>query len=162
MPLFVLGPALEGHHADHLHLPLQDEESVVVQVNALGAEEFGHPLEGGVAPVDLVLAGVVPPGDAADDHPAPLHDVVVLVAVAGVHDLVEVDVDPRVLERVVLGGVAAVDQLRHLVEPQLLGALAEDEERGVPWRWRWRWTSARCREDDGGWGEASSTLRRSL
>ena len=129
--IVVLGLALGGHHGDHLDLTLQDEETVVVEVDALGVEVLGHVLEGAVLAVELVAGGVVPAGDAGDDDLTAGDDVVVLVGVAGVHDLVEVDGNPRVLERIVLEGVGGVDELGHLVEPELLGALAKDEEHGV-------------------------------
>ena len=127
----VLGLALGGHHGDHLDLALQDEEAVVVEVDALGVQVLGHVLEGAVLPVELVAGRVVPAGDAGDDDLAAGDDVVVLVGVAGVDDLVEVDRDAGVLEGIVLEGVGGVDQLGHLVEAELLGALAEDEEHGV-------------------------------
>mmetsp|Transcript_13647 Transcript_13647/g.28968 ORF Transcript_13647/g.28968 Transcript_13647/m.28968 type:complete len:296 (-) Transcript_13647:262-1149(-) len=129
--LVVFRFALGGHHADHLDLSLQDQEAVVVEIDALGSQEFGHLFERGVFAVDLILARVVATGHAAHDQFAPRHDLVIVVAVAGVDDLGEVHADLGVLERIVLEGVAAVDQFGHLVQPQFLGALAEDEEHGV-------------------------------
>ena len=94
--LLVLVLGTRGHLGDGLDLALQNEETLVIQVDALGLEESGCLGEGGLARVDKVLRGVVAVGRARDNEFATGDH---LEAVAReVDDLAEPDLDTALRE----------------------------------------------------------------
>ena len=119
--------SLRLHHGDLLNLALEDEESVVVEVDAVMLEEVGDVGEVAGLLIDEVLGGVVAVGLARDDEVAVGHRLEVLALL--IDDLVKVHLDARVLEVAEIGRV--VDELGDLVQAELLGALAEDEEHRI-------------------------------
>mmetsp|Transcript_13427 Transcript_13427/g.38170 ORF Transcript_13427/g.38170 Transcript_13427/m.38170 type:complete len:295 (-) Transcript_13427:335-1219(-) len=117
------------HERDLLHLALQDEETVVLEVHAAGEQQLCHLREVARLPFDVVLGLVVAERLAPHGELRALHDLEVLRPVAGVHDVLEGHLHLRAAR--VWHLVGAVDQLGDLVQAHLLRALAEDEEHGV-------------------------------
>ena len=98
---------LRLHHRDLLHLALQDQEAVVVEVDAALAEQLGHIGEVARLAVDHVLGRVVAASLARHLQAATRDHVV--AAVLAVDDVLEVDGHARVLQRWVL--LRGVDEL---------------------------------------------------
>ena len=90
-------------------------------------EEVGDVGEVAGLLIDEILGGVVAVGLARDDEVAVGHRLEVLALL--IDDLVKVHLDARVLEVAEIGRV--VDELGDLVQAELLGALAEDEEHRI-------------------------------
>jgi len=62
----MLGGSFGFHHTDLLDFTLEDEETIVVQVNALALEEICDFFEVGLFVVNVVVAGVVSVGCTGD------------------------------------------------------------------------------------------------
>lgn len=104
------------HHRDGLDFPLEDEESIVVQVDSVTLEELGDLLGGHLAVVDVIVRLVVAVGGACDAE-GRVGDEGVIGGALMVDDGLKVDSHPGRLEVAVVGRV--VDELRDLVETKL-------------------------------------------
>ena len=121
------GRRLGLHHRDLLHLALQDQEAVVVEVDAALAEQLGHIGEVARLAVDHVLGRVIAAGLARNLQAATRDHVE--AAVLAVDDVLEVDSHTRILQRWVL--LRGVDELGQLALPHLVRLEAEDEEHRI-------------------------------
>ena len=83
------------HESDLLNLALQDEEPVVIQVDAFGPEQLGHLLELAAPPVDLVVGRVVLGGRPRNDELRVGHRTETVLLAVVVNDLLEVNLSNK-------------------------------------------------------------------
>ena len=128
----VLGGRLGLEERDGLDLALQDEEAVVIEVDAALAQQRADLFVLDAPLVDVVVGGVVLAGGARHRELRARDDFERLVAAGWVEwcaDLAEVDAHGARLDARVL--LAVVDEDAELLGADLLGAEAEDEEQRV-------------------------------
>jgi len=117
---------LRIHERDLLHLALQNQKAIVVQVNALILEDFADLRKTDLSPVQVISAITFCIHFARHCKLAPLDDSEGIGVRLIIQNLLKVDFDCAVLNILVL--LRAVDQLGQLIQAHLLCALAENEE----------------------------------
>jgi hypothetical protein len=127
--IVVLSESLGLHHRNLLDFSLQNEKSVVVQIDAVTAKKLANIIVRRRFPVNSVFRRVVLVACACHDEFTARNDLVVIVRLLVIVDKLEVDRHASILEVWMTRRV--VNQLRHLILSQVLRSLAKYEEQSI-------------------------------
>mmetsp|Transcript_96610 Transcript_96610/g.207268 ORF Transcript_96610/g.207268 Transcript_96610/m.207268 type:complete len:245 (+) Transcript_96610:3239-3973(+) len=125
-----VGPLCLGlHQRDLLNLTLQDQEAIVLEVDASLAQQLGDLCEVTHLVVDVVLRRVVAEGLTAHHQDRPLHNFVILWPITRVDDVLKSHRDFRA--RAIRKSLGTMNEFRNLLQAHLFRPFAEDEEQCV-------------------------------